>query len=98
MIGRPDTTAEGQELIHDLINKITGRDLNEDKEAAEALGRFEGRVAPDAKLDGNDVLEAFVAGAHAGSVAVARKWIKISPETALVYYSGRDAKPRAAAT
>jgi hypothetical protein len=56
MIGRPDTTAEGQELIHDLINKITGRALNEDKEAAEALGRFEGRVAPDAKVDGNDVL------------------------------------------
>ncbi len=89
-------TAEAKELVDELIESVTATAINQDPDAGPAMGRFEDRMTGNAPVTRQDVLAAFIAGIHAGSVAVARQWVKKSPESMLSYYALAGQSPDAA--
>lgn len=79
--------SEAKKLVDEMIDSVTATALNQDPDAGPAMGRFEDRMTGKAPVSRQDVLAAFIAGMHAGSVAVARQWVKKSPETMWAYYA-----------
>lgn len=79
--------AEAKKLVDEMIDSVTAISLNQDLDAGPAIRRFEDRMIGKVPVTRQDVLAAFIAGLRAGSVAVARQWVKKSPETMWAYYA-----------
>lgn len=89
-------TAEAKKLVDEMIESVTTTALNQDRDAGPAMGRFEDRMTGNAPVTHEDVFAAFLAGIHAGSVAVGRQWVKKNPESMWAYYALGGQSPDAA--
>lgn len=79
--------SEAKKLVDEMIDSVTAIALHQDPNAGPAMGHFEDRMTGKAPVSHQDVLAAFIAGMRTGSVAVARQWVKKSPETMWAYYA-----------
>ncbi|MDQ2913622.1 MAG: hypothetical protein M3T56_10235 [Chloroflexota bacterium] len=88
-------TPGARELVDEMIEDATAIALDLDKDAADALARFADRIAGRDSNERAALLAAFVAGARAGTVAVARQWVKKSPATLMAFWALRGRSPDA---
>lgn len=90
-IGRPDAQPPQQQDIERLLDELIAKAFNADQDASDALGALEDKIKRQASGEPGepgDLLAVFISGLHAGSVAVARQWVRASPATAIGYWSG----------
>jgi hypothetical protein len=92
LCGFKEITPKTKEDAHKLIDGITAKALNEDQDAADAIGLLEEKIKEAAGGGRADLLAVFISGVHAGSVAVARKWVNAEPASAIGYWTGHGTR------
>lgn len=74
----------------ELVERVCGKAINEADVSTAPLEKIEKKIKAS-DPSGDPEFIAYLAGLHAGSTAVARRWIERHPASALVYAAGPKA-------